>query len=84
MNLNTLTGMYGDLSAEERASMMFAALSRDDETEVNRLMGSAPMLNRRMSHHTVVAGGFCPPGTASPQRAVGIGGELLVRDEPIA
>ncbi len=55
MNLNTLTGMYGDLSAEERASMMFAALSREDETEVSRLMDSAPMMNWRMCHHNGVA-----------------------------
>ena len=56
MQMNTLTNMYEDLSAEERASMMFAALTRDDETEVNRLMDSAPMLNWRMCHHSGVAG----------------------------
>ena len=34
---------------------MFAALSRDDETEVSRLMNSAPMLSWRMCHHNGVA-----------------------------
>ena len=35
MQMNTLTNMYEDLSAQERASAMFAALTRSDETEVS-------------------------------------------------
>ena len=53
--MNTLVSTYDVLTAQERASMMFSALSREDETEVNRLMDSAPMMNWRMCHHNGVA-----------------------------
>ena len=51
MTSKMLSRMYDVLSAEERTSLQFAASDRDDETEVNRLINSAPRVRRVQPHH---------------------------------
>ena len=52
MNANTLRQVHYALKPEERTSLQFAALARGDNIESDRLLNSAPLVWRKLVHHT--------------------------------
>ena len=58
MTTPKLNRLYPNLTAEERVQLIFAAMSREDEVEVSRLMKAATTITRTMPDHAPRSNAF--------------------------